>query len=54
MLNSQQDFLDRMGSLSDGVDTTMVAIDKSNQAWSWRLDPSVFLIGFNLQECIHG
>ena len=27
-LNSQPDFLDRIGSLSDGADTTMVAIDK--------------------------
>ena len=44
-LNSQQD---RIGSLSDGVDTMMVAIDKSNQAWSWRLDPECFSDWFRL------
>ena len=47
-LNSLPDFIDKIGSLFDAADTTMVTIDKSNQTWSWRLDPECFSDWFRL------
>ena len=50
-LNNRPEFMDKIGSLFDGADTTMVTIDKSDQTRSWRLYPECFS---DLQECIHG
>ena len=52
-LNSRPEFMDKIGLLFDGADTTMVKIDKSNQTWSLKLDPECFSDWFRLTRRVH-